>query len=132
MGNIIKKVKLKLRTKTGQEGSFPFFNLGARFGWLINATPRPLYLRKKRSRWAPWPVWASAENLAPTGIFVFLFLCTSSVLLLCPNCPDCTTHNTNIHAGFEHATPASDRPQTLALDRSATGIGWYSIPGPSS
>jgi hypothetical protein len=26
-------------------------------------------------------------------------------------------------AGFECATPGSDRPQTLALDRSATGIG---------
>ena len=26
-------------------------------------------------------------------------------------------------AGFEPATPAGDRPQTLALDRSATGIG---------
>ena len=26
-------------------------------------------------------------------------------------------------AGFEPATPGSDRPQTLALDRSATGIG---------
>ena len=26
-------------------------------------------------------------------------------------------------AGFEPATPASDRPQTIALDRSATGIG---------
>ena len=26
-------------------------------------------------------------------------------------------------AEFETATPANDRPQTLALDRSATGIG---------
>ena len=26
-------------------------------------------------------------------------------------------------AGFEPATPASDRPQALALDLSATGIG---------
>ena len=26
-------------------------------------------------------------------------------------------------AGFEPAIPAGDRPQTLALDRSATGIG---------
>ena len=26
-------------------------------------------------------------------------------------------------AEFEPATPVSDRPQTLALDRSATGIG---------
>ena len=29
-------------------------------------------------------------------------------------------------AGFEPAIPASDRPQTLTLDRSATGIGqWF-------
>ena len=31
-------------------------------------------------------------------------------------------------AGFEPATPASDRPQTLALDRSPTGIGKMSVP----
>ena len=34
--------------------------------------------------------------------------------------------------GFEPATPASDRPQILALDLSATEIGKDSIPGPSS
>jgi hypothetical protein len=28
-------------------------------------------------------------------------------------------------AGFETETPASDRPQTLALDRQATGIVKY-------
>ena len=28
-------------------------------------------------------------------------------------------------AGFEPSTPASDRPQTLALDRSATVIGGF-------
>jgi hypothetical protein len=27
-------------------------------------------------------------------------------------------------AGFEHATPATERPQTYALDRVATGIGF--------
>jgi hypothetical protein len=35
-------------------------------------------------------------------------------------------------AEFKPATPASDRPQTLALDRSTTGISRDSIPGPSS
>ena len=34
--------------------------------------------------------------------------------------------------GFEPAIPASDRPQTLALDGSDTGIGRDSNPGPSS
>ena len=28
-------------------------------------------------------------------------------------------------AGFEPAIPAGDRPQTLALDRLASGIGYY-------
>jgi hypothetical protein len=30
-------------------------------------------------------------------------------------------------AGFEPATPASNRPQTLTLDRLATGIGKMSV-----
>jgi hypothetical protein len=33
---------------------------------------------------------------------------------------------------FELEIPASDQPQTLALDRSATAIGRDWIPGPSS
>ena len=40
----------------------------------------------------------------------------------------CTTHISMSPAGFEHATPASDRPQTLAIDLSATGIGWIRFP----
>jgi hypothetical protein len=42
-----------------------------------------------------------------------------------------TTHNTHNRqtsmplAGFEPAIPAGDPPQTLALERSATGIGIY-------
>ena len=33
-------------------------------------------------------------------------------------------------AGFEHAIPATERPQTHALDRAATGIdaAWYRLP----
>ena len=30
-------------------------------------------------------------------------------------------------AGFEPAIPVSERPQTYALDRAATGIGFYQI-----
>ena len=43
----------------------------------------------------------------------------------------CTTHNTHkktdIHTppGFEPAMPASERPQTNALDRAATGLGAF-------
>jgi hypothetical protein len=41
-------------------------------------------------------------------------------------CAYCTTHTTQTSmspTGFEPETPASDRPQTFALGRSATGIG---------
>ena len=43
-------------------------------GWVVNATPRPLYPGKdpvptvQEAGWAPGPVWTGAENLAPTGI----------------------------------------------------------------
>ena len=44
-------------------------------GWVVNATPRPLYPGEKdqvsivqEAGWAPGPVWTGAENLAPTGI----------------------------------------------------------------
>jgi hypothetical protein len=30
--------------------------------------------------------------------------------------------------GFEHTILLSERPQTHALDRMATGIGYYSVP----
>ena len=55
-------------------------------------------------------------------------------LVLCPDCPAfchlslLTTHTTQTFmppAGYEPAVPASDRPQTLPLDRSATGISGF-------
>src|SRR5215468_3717085 len=66
-----------------------FHDLGARRGWVVSTTPRPLYPRKRpgthctggwvgprkdpvpivqEAGWAPGPVWTCAENLAPTGI----------------------------------------------------------------
>ena len=49
--------------------------LGAKWGWVVNVTPRPLYSREKdpvpivhEDGWVPGPVWTGAENLAPTGI----------------------------------------------------------------
>ena len=51
------------------------FNLGARCGCMVNATPRPLNTRKgnqvpivQAAGWAPGSVWTGAENLAFTGI----------------------------------------------------------------
>jgi hypothetical protein len=104
--------------------------------WVVNATPRPLYIRVRdpvpivqEAEWAPGPVWRGAENLAPTGIFC---LCTLSVVL-CPDCPGflpfcpyCTTHKIQTFmpptAGFEPTIPAGERPQTYALDWTATEI----------
>ena len=44
-------------------------------GWVVNITPRPLYPREREpvpivqeAAWAPEPVWASAENIGPSGI----------------------------------------------------------------
>ena len=77
----------------------------------------------------PRPVLTGAENFAPTGILFFRsrFLCSLSVL--CPGfCLLSLVYNTHTAqtsmqpVGFKLATPASDRPQPLALDRSATGI----------
>ena len=41
-----------------------------------------------------------------------------------------TTQTSMLLAGFEPAIPATDRPQTLALDRSVTGIGPTGIRSP--
>ena len=82
------------------------------------------------------PQTIALDRSATFLFFIFFSLCTLSVPP-CPDfaiCPYCTTQTTQISmlpAGFEPVTPASDRPQTLALDRSATGTG-KSIPGPFS
>ena len=78
----------------------------------------------------------------PTGICFFVFSLTLFVLhpylLLCLDCLAFwlsyvfTTRTSMPLSGFEPATPASDRPQTLAYHRSATGIGRDSFPGPFS
>jgi hypothetical protein len=52
-----------------------FFNLGARLGWLVKATPWSLYHTDRNpvpiaseAGWAPGAVWSGAEYLAPTDI----------------------------------------------------------------
>jgi hypothetical protein len=52
-----------------------FFNLGAIWGWLVNATPRPLYLWGtdpvpilQEAGWATGPVWTGAGISSQSGI----------------------------------------------------------------
>jgi hypothetical protein len=51
-----------------------FPDLGARRGWVVSTTPRPLYPEKdpvpivQEAGWAPGPVWTCEKNLAPTRI----------------------------------------------------------------
>jgi hypothetical protein len=51
-----------------------FRDLGARRGWVVSTTPRPLYLREIPGThciggWVgPRPFWTCAKNLALTGI----------------------------------------------------------------
>ena len=54
---------------------YSFFNLGARCGWVDNATLWSLYPRQidwlstvQEAGWTPGAVWRGAENVAPTGI----------------------------------------------------------------
>jgi hypothetical protein len=49
-------------------------NIGARWGWVVNARPRPLYPQQtdpvsavQEDGWISWTVRASAENPAPPG-----------------------------------------------------------------
>ena len=77
-----RKAPVKCHPRTVQEGperewrySSTLFNLVGSWGWVVNATPRPLYPHERDpvpivqdGGWAPGPVWTGAENLAPTGI----------------------------------------------------------------
>ena len=51
-----------------------FLKLGTRWGWVVKATPRPIYPREadpvpivQEAGWAPGFVWMGAKNLAPSG-----------------------------------------------------------------
>jgi hypothetical protein len=65
------------RAQRGRRGiALLIRNLGARRGWVVSTTPRPLYPRERpgthlqEAGWALGPVWTCAKNLAPTGIFL--------------------------------------------------------------
>ena len=105
-------------------------------GWVVNATPRPLYPGERDSI----PIIQETKRVpgrmgiisSPPGLFFFslsvLYLYFFVLIVLAmPFVLYCTTHTTKISmppAGFEPAIPASDRPQTLlVLDRSVTEMG---------
>jgi hypothetical protein len=53
-----------------QKGSSSFFNFGARLGWVVHPTTRPLYHQERNplcvvqeNDWASGSVWTGAENL---------------------------------------------------------------------
>ena len=65
--------------RTAHRGSrgiaLPFHNHGARRGWGVSVTPRPLFTPEKdpvpivqEAEWVSGPVWTGAENLVPIGI----------------------------------------------------------------
>jgi hypothetical protein len=54
---------------------YSFFNIVARCGWVVNATPQPLYPIDRNpvpivqeAGWVTEPVWTGVENLTPIGI----------------------------------------------------------------
>jgi hypothetical protein len=68
---------LFLLSHTSMHGSMnikSFFNLCARWKWVVKATFRPLYRRERHDtycvgcRRTTGPVWTGKENLAPAGI----------------------------------------------------------------
>ena len=62
------------------------FNLGARWGWMVNTMPQPLNAGKdlvpivQEAGWALGSIWTGAENLAPTRI----------------QSPDCPAHSKSL------------------------------------
>ena len=131
-----------LRECRGTALSF-FANLGTvdGGGW---STPRPGRLYPGRRGTHCTGSWVGFRTgldrcgkSRPHRFFLFFVLCASSALLLCRDCPGCafcpyctkhTTQTSMPSAGFEPATPASLRRQTLALERSATGIRSPNLP----
>jgi hypothetical protein len=65
-----------IKAQKGNSGiAVLFLYFGARWGWVVKTTPRPLYPRQsdpvpivQEAGWRPGPVWTGAEHLATTGI----------------------------------------------------------------
>ena len=106
---------------------FSFFNRGIRWGWVVNATSWPRYLPEVdtfslctegvgrtllEQKISPLPATFSTFSLSLYFIRIcFLALTVLNLVFLSL----LTTHNKNFHAGFEHATPANDGPQIVAI-----------------
>ena len=114
-------------------------NLSTRWTWVVNFTPWPFHPRERKPIPTRLPQSLSGlldnkkSHLRRFFLILLYSVRISSTIdylswffLILPFLSSRTTHNkqTSIPpTGFETAIPASDRPQTLALDRSATGIG---------
>ena len=64
-----------MKTQNGSRSIvFSFFNLGAKWEWIVNVTPRPLYPGNdpvpfaQEAGWSPGPIWTVAENIFPNGV----------------------------------------------------------------
>jgi hypothetical protein len=70
--NKISPYNRQWRPRGGEKVQLYFYvNLGARWGWVVNATPWPLYSREEgpvsvvqKAGWIPDPVWTGARNVA--------------------------------------------------------------------
>jgi hypothetical protein len=78
---MVRKVKVKFTPEQATKPRgvadvklYSSFDLAARWQWVLNITPQPLYPREdpvtivQQAGWAPGSVWTGAENLSPTGI----------------------------------------------------------------
>ena len=71
-GNVHPRTSHEAPTGGVEVQLYSFLNLGARWKWVVNGTPRPqgrdLVPIVQEAGWASGRVWTGAENLAPTGI----------------------------------------------------------------
>jgi hypothetical protein len=73
----------------------------------------------KNPQWHHWGFFFGCLSVLHLYFFVLIVL----TFAFCPYCRTFTTQTSMPPAGFESAVPASDRPETLALDHSVIGIG---------
>ena len=80
-----------MKAQRRSRGIALLFNLGDRWGWVINAMPQPLGTWERdlvpilqEAGQEPEPAWTGEENLAPTGI-------------RSPDCPLCSESLYRLH-----------------------------------